>query len=348
VRRNLIRLIKALVAAVLLAGLYRAANWRDVLVAARDLNAVWLGAAMLMFLPQTFASALRWRALVQPLRRLTVTESVRQTLAASALNLIVPSKLGDLSKAGMLGVAGAPQARAAALALGEKVADVAALAFFWAAGVWGMFPPLSVIVVAGALGCLKMRQTSHHISPTRKRGESANTLDLARDSSLSDNSPSLARRASVLALWSLWLWSLHLLQIGCFLRAAGVQATVSDTLARVPPAIFAGLVPLTLWGVGTRDAVLIYEFTDLAPASTMAVVGMLTALRYVMPGAVGIALVPRAFALRGKQDNLAIRLGPNRHAHGWRFAWRMLSSSTKLEDAKKSCQTCSAAAAPIR
>jgi hypothetical protein len=87
-----------------------------------------------------------------------------------------------------------------------------------------------------------------------------------------------------------------LLQIGWFLRAAGVEVGVQETIARVPPAIFAGLLPITLWGVGTRDAALVHLFADLAPASTMAVVGMLTALRYVVPGAVGIALVPGAFA----------------------------------------------------
>src|SRR5256885_10962555 len=102
-RRNLIRLVKAVVAVALLVGLYWAADWRAVLRSARDLDAVWLGAAMLMFVPQTLVSALRWRTLVRPLRRLTVGESMQHTLAASAVNLIVPSKLGDLSKAGMLG-----------------------------------------------------------------------------------------------------------------------------------------------------------------------------------------------------------------------------------------------------
>ena len=65
-RRNLIRLVKALVAVALLVGLYWAADWRAVLRSARDLDAVWLGAAMLMFVPQTLVSALRWRTGLAP------------------------------------------------------------------------------------------------------------------------------------------------------------------------------------------------------------------------------------------------------------------------------------------
>src|SRR5262245_35518405 len=105
-RRNLVRVAKALVAVALLVGLYWAANWRDVLAAAQQLDTLWLGWAFLLFVPQTLVSALRWRALVWPLERLSIGQSVRQTLAASAVNLVLPSKLGDLSKAGMLGVAG--------------------------------------------------------------------------------------------------------------------------------------------------------------------------------------------------------------------------------------------------
>src|SRR6266508_1190822 len=110
-RRSLIRLTKGLVAVALLVALYWAADWRAVLGAAGDLKAGWFAAAMLLFVPQTLASALRWRALARGLCRVSVGQALRQTLAASALNLVVPSKLGDLSKAGMLGLKGPAQAR---------------------------------------------------------------------------------------------------------------------------------------------------------------------------------------------------------------------------------------------
>ena len=89
------------------------------------------------------------------------------------------------------------------------------------------------------------------------------------------------------------LWVLHLVQFDLFLGAVGVQVAWHEVFARVPMAIFAGLLPVTFCGIGTRDAALVWLFADFAPASTMAVVGMLSALRYLIPGACGITLVGR-------------------------------------------------------
>jgi len=75
------------------------------------------------------------------------------------------------------------------------------------------------------------------------------------------------------------------------LLAAGVSVGFDVSLARVPAAIFAGLLPLSLCGIGTRDGALIWLFSDVAPAGTMAAVGLLTATRYLVPGAAGIPFV---------------------------------------------------------
>jgi uncharacterized membrane protein YbhN (UPF0104 family) len=90
---------------------------------------------------------------------------------------------------------------------------------------------------------------------------------------------------------SLVLWTLHLAQIHCFLLAADVPTTWEMTATRVPAALLAGIVPAAFCGIGTRDAAFVWLFADVAPASTMAVVGLLTALRYVVPGAIGIPLL---------------------------------------------------------
>ncbi len=104
--------------------------------------------------------------------------------------------------------------------------------------------------------------------------------------------------AVALAAASLALWTLHLLQIDLFLKAAGVHVAWSEALARVPVAIFAGLAPVSFCGLGTRDSALVWMFADVASASAMAAVGLLTASRYLVPGAVGIPFL----ALGGKRS----------------------------------------------
>ncbi len=100
--RRLSRGVKLLVAATLLVALYSAADWNAVGAALLSLDGAYLAAAPLLFVPQTLLSALRWKFLVSRLQPISVGQAVRHTLAASALNLVVPSKLGDLSKAAML------------------------------------------------------------------------------------------------------------------------------------------------------------------------------------------------------------------------------------------------------
>jgi hypothetical protein len=251
------RIIKLAAAAVLLAALYRAADWRAVGRVLASLDGGYLLAGLMLFVPQTLVSAARWKRLVAPLAAISLGDAMRQTLAASALNLVMPSKLGDLSKAAMLP---AERTRAGGLAVLEKVADVVALALVWAAGAWGVDGRwLSGLLLALAASGI-----------WRRWRESAGYS---------------------LASYSLVLWTLHLLQIDCFLKAAGVFVPWTVASARIPAAIFAGLLPISFCGIGTRDSALVWLFSDLASTPAMAAVGALTALRYLVPGAAGIPFV---------------------------------------------------------
>jgi uncharacterized membrane protein YbhN (UPF0104 family) len=304
----MLRAGKIAAAAILLTALYWAADWREVVRATANLDFWILFAALGLFVPQTLVSALRWKAWVRPLCRLSVGQAARQTLAASALNLIVPSKLGDLSKAAMLpsfnpepaatardgldvpvavgsGLNKYARSRGAWLAAVEKAADLAMLALFCAVGwlggsaaasavLWAIFLPLTLAAFIGRW--LNRRETSRWLT---------------------------------LAWWTSLLWLAHLAQIGLFLWSAGVKVGADDVLARVPLAIFAGLLPISFCGLGTRDAALVYLFADIAPPGTMAVVGLLTGLRYLVPGAVGIPFVGGAFR-QGSPRGVQQRGGP--------------------------------------
>ncbi|MBX7168266.1 MAG: flippase-like domain-containing protein [Pirellulales bacterium] len=268
-RRSIRRLVQLLVAVALLTVVVEAADWHAVASTIGKLRLAPLGLALALFLPQTLISALRWRAWCRPVGSISLVESIRQTLATSALNLAVPSKAGELAKAAMLpGLDAGGRARAALLAAIEKLADVVVLAaiaaLLWGgAGTW--------IYVAGAA-----------------------TLAAASLAMWSRTRAALSPRQLVtLGGFTFLLWCLHLAQIGLFIRAAGVELPWTTVGARVPLAIFAGLLPVTWCGVGTRDAALVWLFADLAPADAMTVVGLLTALRYLVPGAAGIPFVGR-------------------------------------------------------
>jgi hypothetical protein len=268
------RTAKLIAAAALLAALYLAADWRAVGRVLAALDARYFAASLALFIPQTLLSARRWRMLANSVAPVNYADALRHTAIAAAWNLIVPSKLGDLSKATLIPDLSAPQrAAVGGLVVVEKLADVAALGALILLGFAGeqllsSAAFLGFAVASGSQGSFVRRL--------------ANKLAAAR------LSPGMLAR---LALMSLALWCLHLWQIELFMRSAGVIAPWQVVAARLPVAIFAGLLPVSFCGIGTRDAALVWLFADIAPASAMAAVGLLTALRYLAPGAVGIAVL---------------------------------------------------------
>lgn len=131
---------KRIVAIVISVSLIAALLWRvDAQALLANLRATRWGlfaGALLLFVPQIAVIALRWKCLIAPFTPLSLGESVRLVLAGASMNLILPGKLGDLTKGWFLARQGHVSAR---LGLGvvvfEKMLDVAALAVFMLGGV---------------------------------------------------------------------------------------------------------------------------------------------------------------------------------------------------------------------
>ena len=261
VKRRLLVALKIAVSLGLVTAVVLHANARAVADALHQLDPLWLSLSLALFVPQTLVSAWRWSAWIAPWARLTLGQSVEQTLAASALNLVVPSKLGDLSKAAFVPSVDRPtRVRLGALAMGEKLADLGCLAL-----AVGLASPWRAMIAGGALLVVGLLYVARRLS----------------------------RPSTVFAVASVILWSLHLTQIHCFLLAANVQATWSTTLLRIPLALVAGLLPVTWCGVGARDGALAWLYHGEAAEANLALVGLLTASRYLVPGLIGIPCLQR-------------------------------------------------------
>ncbi|NER83466.1 MAG: flippase-like domain-containing protein, partial [Leptolyngbya sp. SIO1D8] len=90
------------------------------------------------------------------------------------------------------------------------------------------------------------------------------------------------------SLTSVFIWSLHLLQIWFFILALKAWAPFLVNLALSPLAILAGLLPLTFAGVGTRDAALILFYQPYFDEITGAALGLLCTSRYFLPAIGGL------------------------------------------------------------
>lgn len=271
-RKSLIFTLKLLGTVVLCAMLYRAIPWQAMATSAAQIDLGILSLGLLLFVPQTLASAWRWRRMLRPMADVSFADALRQTLAANALNLVVPAKLGDFSKVAMVGDEPAVRKQAALRAVLEKLGDVGMLLLAIGLGFLGLDVVQTIGLAVGFVLLLAVVR--------RQQGPSFDY-----------------------AMWigsTAMLWTMHLAQLHFFIRACGVDVSLATTLQRAPIALFAGLIPAAFCGIGTRDAALVWLFADVASAPTMAIVGMLTALRYLVPGAVGI---PVLMSLRRSMRN---------------------------------------------
>ena len=299
------RLLSLAVSALLLAALLAAVDARAVGRALARVDIAWFALAMALFIPQVLAIARRWALVAGPLAPIGGREAGRQVLASSCLNLVLPSKLGDLAKGVFLHRQGrCTLGQGLHIVVYEKLMDLAALsALMWAG--WVLAPRgeawvlatlalgaavIAVVVavyhVPGAEG-LPARVLPARIARHPKGKRVAEFLRAGPRTGALVHA-GRGRRARIIA-WSLGIWLLHLAQIACFFAAAGAGVGVLEILARMPIAIFAGLLPLTVAGVGTRDWAIVAIFggpgTD---AATLAAVGLLVSLRYVVPALAGL------------------------------------------------------------
>jgi glycosyltransferase 2 family protein len=83
-------------------------------------------------------------------------------------------------------------------------------------------------------------------------------------------------------------WTANLTIMGLLLNALDETISLTYAFGGTPPSIFAGLVPVSLWGVGTRDGALAYFLQGITTPEIAISAGFLyTALVYWFLGIIG-------------------------------------------------------------
>ena len=278
--------------------------------AERILNAdpLWLGIAFLCFGPQIFVTTLRWRVMIQSLAPVDTSRALRMVMAAKALNALVPSKLGEMSKAYFLRKeTGAGVRIGFPAVLLEKILDLGGLCFWMLLGIF-LAPEIQEPMVIGAsigLGVLAASAASIVLPQLglglkeKFRGKMAEVMFGWAE--LTRSWVERPGRLMTIVSLSVTLWGLHMLQIYLFFPVLRQSMDVSIALAYIPLSLLAGLLPITLAGMGTRDAALILLFSPWADASTMAGVGLLCTMRYWSDTLMGVPFLHNYTAQIGRE-----------------------------------------------
>lgn len=296
------RLIGIVVSLGLIAVLWSTVDFKAIVDAAHRADPLWFWAAIAMVVPLTLGTSERFRVLADG--SIGLGTSIRLILSASTLNLVLPSKMGDIAKAWVLRQRdGMGDARALSLVVFEKMLDMMSLLAMGTVAllVAGLnFPGagLALLVVAGgaaALFCVMIpglmarlplrRLIGDRQLPAKVEAVSGAWSELTR-SFWADRGKAFAILAG-----SLLIWVGHLFQIWLFARAIAPTIPFAETATFGTLAILAGLLPFTFAGVGTRDAALVLLFAPWLNGGEAALLGLFATLRYVLPAIAGLPFV---------------------------------------------------------
>lgn len=300
------RLLSLLVSLSILAVIYWRIDFTRMGPVFQACDPLWLAFSLGMVVPLTLMTAWRLEQLMPDGSWLGLAESNRLILVASVLNLILPSKMGDLVKAWFLKERGHTSASLAfALVIFEKTCDMLSLLLWCTLGLL-LYPQKDALFwlmtacvgggLAGGVALLGFRSFAEIVFKITARAAPARIRPRLEQLQIGwrEMHDCFWRRRSRLALvgaTSVFIWFLHLLQIWMFILALRAQTPFLANLALAPLAILAGLLPLTLAGIGTRDAALILFFRPYLAAPTAAAVGILCTMRYVLPAIGGMPFV---------------------------------------------------------
>jgi uncharacterized protein (TIRG00374 family) len=294
-------LVSLLASSLLLAVLYRSMDVRLIGEALLRADRFWLVFSIAAILPITVLRAARFLWVAPAGAVPGLGQALRLTLVASALNVFLPAKAGDLVKGYFVAKRSDTSAGVSvALVVYERLCDLLGLVLWCVIGYVIARPRVAIlgapfwsVLGAGGAVCGLLILSERFATLIRRvvlsvpaRGKVRRLLELAQG--WPDLLVLLGHRRRWIVLLSLALWLGHLSQIWMFTVAlsADVPFWVSASLSAV--ALMAGQLPFTLAGIGARDMALVVLMSRYMAPESAAAMGILIATRGLVPALLGM------------------------------------------------------------
>jgi uncharacterized protein (TIRG00374 family) len=274
----------------------------------RNADALLLIVSLGMVVPLTLLTAWRLQMIAPATANINFAEANRLILVASALNMVLPSKMGDIAKAYFMKSETTRGALTLSLVIFEKTADMLSLLFWCALGLllypnkdkifYGLAACVTIGLIFGIV-LISSRRLADVVFSFARPFDRMRSLESGWKE-MQETFWSDKRRVTRVACLSILIWFLHLLQIWLFILALRAFVPFVSGLGLAPLALLAGLLPFTFAGIGTRDAALIALYQPYFPAPVAAALGLLCTFRYLIPAIGGLPFLHRYLEKLGK------------------------------------------------
>lgn len=267
---------------------------------------VLLALSVALLAPPFLASAWRLDWMAPPGNRPGTWRAFKLIMLACTLNMVLPSKMGDIAKAAFLRRPGERGLGAPlALVVFEKGWDVLGLVACGliavligaGSGVPSWIPwLLAGLTAAGGVVLVSRELPGALLRPAGRwlGRDLAAAIEPWRE--IQDRVYGTSGRTVALVAGSILIWALQLLQIGTMALALGMPLPPVTGAALLTIGILAGLLPFTFAGIGTRDAAFVLLLAPYADTSTAAALGVLFMGRLTVPALIGLLVMPQEAA----------------------------------------------------
>lgn len=308
---NLKRFISIVISTALLFYLYSRIEINRLWEVFQKCDALWMTISLGMVIPLTLFTSWRLQQLMPKRTNLSFLEANRLILGSSVLNMVLPSKMGDIAKAYFMrerdNLSGS---LSLVIVIFEKACDMLSLLLWCIFGLffypekntffWGMTAIITGAFIVGVF-LLGWRAFANFffilcskIAPQRIK----NKLQQMQQSwsEMHNYFWRDRKKLAIITVTSIFIWFLHLLQIWLFILALKAWTPFVASLALSPLSILAGLLPFTFAGVGTRDAALIWFYQPYFNEAVGAALGLLCTSRYFLPAIIGLPFLGQMMA----------------------------------------------------
>jgi glycosyltransferase 2 family protein len=294
--------ISLLVSGILLIIIYRKVDLAALKATLLNLSPLPAASFLVLILIQLILTTLRWNLFTRQLGdvRLTFFSSLQQVVGSYSANLIVPGKWGEIIRIPWMKKYPL-KVPVFFMVLLEKAMDTisvvsilfVSLCILVITGYPTPVPLMPILIVSGIIlliilsivlsrkyaAYLVTKLAGYKKKPWKENGlmqKGKLLLEIAGD------------KFWLYYGFSFILWTLQVFQFYFIFLMLGISPSIIYTYAGSCLALLAGVIPVSIAGMGTRDAVIIGFFNHLAAYEMLASVGILSLLRIIIPALIGI------------------------------------------------------------
>lgn len=307
--KRLLGVVSVAVSAGLLFWLITRIDVRETALLVQTASRPWLLVAVLLTCALPFTSVYRWLGVLRAQgTTLPFFFALRAVMMANVLNSFLPSKSGDVAKAAYLRGYGGVSKGVGTVIL-ERLVDLGVLGVLGLLGLvvsgarWGLLAGVGLLGLVGGVLVVILLLPFERLPLPAKIQQTALDLRTVVRAWLACPAAIAQTLTGSVATWSLGGFTVYALA-----SAFGTGLGLGFAYAIFPLAVIAGLVPVTVSGIGTRDAAFVALLVTQMSAEQATLVGVgYTFTGYWLLSLLSfpaVAFQVAAFLRRGQHQNV--------------------------------------------